>query len=92
MTHKQWLFRNMHVHYKKMDRLTETQHEEISKEIKELIMVDPGSLLDKHRYLLEWDFGALGEGFGGGSTVLDCINGNGGACCGSREGRAEGPR
>ena len=48
MTHKQWLFRNMHVHYKKMDGLTETQHEAIFKEVQELIVVDPGSLLSKH--------------------------------------------
>ena len=48
MTHNQWLFRNMHVHYKKMDGLKETQHEAIFKEVRELMMVDPGSLLSKY--------------------------------------------
>ena len=66
MTHNQCLFRNMHVHYKKMNGLTETQHETIFKEVRELMMVDPVSLLSKYQYLLEWDFGALREGSAGG--------------------------
>ena len=52
-----------------MDGLTETQHGAIFKEVKELMMVDPGSLLDKHCHLLEQDFGALNEGSVGVDSV-----------------------
>lgn len=61
-THKQWLYRNSHVHYAKLDGLTEKQHEAIFERCKELLMVDPADLLDRHRYLLEGDFTELGEG------------------------------
>ena len=65
LTHKQWLFRNSHVHYKKLDGLTEKQHEEIFERVKTLMWTDPGDLLAKHRYLLEEDFELLGEGSAG---------------------------
>ena len=61
-THKQWLFRNTHVHYKKLDGLTAQQHENLFQRVKDLMLIDPADLLDKHRYLLEVDFGELGEG------------------------------
>ena len=62
LTHKQWLFRNSHVHYKKLEGLTTAQHEEILERVKTLMWTEPGDLLTKHRYLLEEDFELMGEG------------------------------
>ena len=59
-THKQWLFRNAHVHFQKLEGLTALQHEEIYKLVDELMETDPEELLDRHRYLLEVDFEELG--------------------------------
>ena len=61
-THKQWLFRNLHVHHTKLDGLTSSQHEAIFHQVQELMLIDPGDLLPKHRYLLTEDFDALGSG------------------------------
>jgi hypothetical protein len=61
LTHKQWLFRNSHVHYKKLEGLTAQQHEKIFDRVKELMWTDPSELLSKHKYLLEEDFQMLGE-------------------------------
>ena len=65
LTHKQWLFRNSHVHYKKLEGMTAAQHEEVFERVKELIWTDPAELLAKHRFLLEEDFRDLGEGSSG---------------------------
>ena len=65
LTHKQWLFRNAHVHYKKLDGLTQTQHEEILARVDELMWTDPCELLDNHKYLLHADFHRLTEGKAG---------------------------
>ena len=63
MTHKQWLFRNHHVHFKKLDGLTVKQHEEIFRLVEQLLDIDPSDLLTRHRHLLEeTDFEELGEG------------------------------
>ena len=62
MTHKQWLFRNAHVHYKKLEGLTMSDHERIYDRVLELRLTDPASLLDQHQYLLDADFLELGEG------------------------------
>ena len=65
MTHKQWIFRNAHVHYKKLDGLTMAQHEDILAKVDELMWTDPSELLDKHHYLLHADFHQLTEGNAG---------------------------
>ena len=65
MTHKQWLFRNAHVHYKKLDGLTVARHEEIFCEVEQMMEVDPDELLPRHVYLLDVDFEALGEATSG---------------------------
>ena len=65
LTHKQWLFRNSHVHYKKLDGLTPAEHEKIFERVKDLMYTDPSELLAQHRYLLEEDFENLGEGSSG---------------------------
>ena len=61
-THKQWLFRNSHVYYKKLEGLTEEQHLLIQKKVEELILTDLADLLPQHHMLLEGDFTELGEG------------------------------
>ena len=61
-THKQWLFRNAHVHYCKLEGLTPQQHEEVFQRVEELMDVDPAELLGQHRSLLEEDFHELGAG------------------------------
>ena len=61
VTHKQWLFRNAKIHFKKGDVKTEAQHKKIIKRVRELMWIDPAELLKKHRYLLEDDFAQLGE-------------------------------
>ena len=59
-----WLFRNSHehVHYKKLDGLTEKQHEEIFDKVKDFMFTDLAELLPKHQHLLELDFAKLGNG------------------------------
>ena len=61
VTHSQWIFRNSHVHYKKLEGMTETQHLEIFRRVEELMWEDPMSLLPAHCHLLEEDLGQLGE-------------------------------
>ena len=61
-THKQWLYRNSHVHYAKLDGLTEQQHDAIFRRCQELLEIDPADLLERHQYLLDEDFTELGEG------------------------------
>ena len=65
-THKQWLFRNAHVYYCKLEGLTPQQHEEILHRVEEPMEVDPDELLVQHRSLFEEDFHELG----GGSTRI----------------------
>ena len=60
--HKQWLFYNSHLHYKKLDALTVQQREDIFARVKELQFIDPADLLPCHQCLLEGDFSDLGEG------------------------------
>ena len=65
ITHKQWLFRNSDVHYKKLEGMTAKRHEEIIAQMQDLMWTDPSELLDRHRNLLEEDFEALGDGTSG---------------------------
>ena len=62
ITHRQWLLRNAHVHYRKLEGLTEAEHLAILSRLRELIWTDPADLLECHRYLLEVDFNDLGSG------------------------------
>ena len=65
LTHKQGLFRNSHVNFKKLDGLTPAQHDEIFQRVQSLLWTDPAELLDRHKYLLEEDFHQLGAGSSG---------------------------
>ena len=62
LTHKQWLFRNSHIHYKKLEGLSRAQHEEIFVKVQNMMHTDPDELLPKHQLLLEVDFSQLGKG------------------------------
>ena len=61
ITHRQWSFRNSHVHFKKVEDMTQEQHLQIFDKVEDLMAIDPLSLLPKHRHLLEGEFGKLGE-------------------------------
>ena len=61
-THKQWLFRNAHIHYKNLDGVTTKEHDAIFTRVNELLLIDPADLLPRHIYLLSGDFADLGEG------------------------------
>ena len=65
LTHKQWLFRNSHVHFKKLEGLTPQQHAEVYQQVKSLEDTDPDDLLPRHQHLLERDMYELGEGSSG---------------------------
>ena len=60
--HKQWIYRNSYIHYKGPDGLTLSEHHDIINRIEEYALTDPGTLLPRHRSLLEVDFGSLGSG------------------------------
>ncbi len=62
ITHSQWIFRNSKVHLKKLDGLTEPEHETIFEKMEELMLTDKEQLLPAHRHYLEVDFGQLSEG------------------------------
>ena len=62
ITHGQWIFRNSHVHFKKLEGLTEEQHLETFRRVEQLMWEDPMTLLPRHRHLLEENIlGNLGE-------------------------------
>ena len=61
-THKQWLYRNLHVHYKKTDGLTVSQHQTLFTKVTELQNTDPSELLETYIHLLEENFEELGKG------------------------------
>ena len=61
ITHRQWVFRNSHVHFKKLEGMTEVQHLKLFDDVEELMTVDPLEHLPKHWHLLEGEFGTLGE-------------------------------
>ena len=65
LTHKQWLFLNLHVYSNKLDGISQREHDEIFERVKELMLTDPAELLTKHRYLLKEDFEQLGEELNG---------------------------
>ena len=49
MTHRQWLFRNAHVHYTLKDGLKEQQNCCIFEQVDELMHTDPSELLSCHQ-------------------------------------------
>ena len=62
LTHKQWIFRNSKVHFKRADGLTENEHLSIFSKVENLMHTPSAELLPKHQHLLETDFESLGAG------------------------------
>ena len=62
IVHTQWVYRNSLIHYKGVDGLTIPEHQEILTRVEELALVDPETLLPRHRFIFETDFEALGSG------------------------------
>jgi hypothetical protein len=62
LTHRQWSYRNQVVHHTVEGRTVE-EHQEVIREIEELLSVDPKTLMPKYRSLFEdQDFEELGRG------------------------------
>jgi hypothetical protein len=62
ITHRQWTFRNGTVHLRGPDGLTKSQQDALARRCEELLWVDPCTLLEEDRYLLEINFDELGDG------------------------------
>ena len=62
MTHEQWIFRNSHVHFEKLDGMTEAHPDVIMSKVHNLLATDPDDLLEKHQHMLHRDFEQLGKG------------------------------
>ena len=63
ITHRQWLYRNARIHLRTVEGKTEKEHLQIIDEVRDMMLVDPATLLPEHRKLLELDFLKLGAGF-----------------------------
>ena len=62
ITHRQWLYRNARIYIRVAEGLTLPAHDQIMTKVSTLMGTDPTELLPRHRHLLDWDFGNLGEG------------------------------
>ena len=56
------IYHNSMIHYRSIDSLTIPEHHEILNQMEGYSLVDPNTLLPRHRPLLEADFKALGGG------------------------------
>ena len=62
ITHRQWLYQNARIHLCTVEGKTEKEHLRVIDEVRDMMLVDPATLLRKHRKLLELDFINLGAG------------------------------
>ena len=62
ITHRQWLYRNAKIHFKKLEGKSTTEHEAVIFQVRAMMLMDPEQLLPQHRSLLEQDFQWLGRG------------------------------
>jgi hypothetical protein len=62
ITHRQWLYRNAKVHFRKVEGKTAAEHSRVISEVRKMMLIDPEELLPQHRALLDRDFHSLGEG------------------------------
>ena len=62
IVHKQWIYRNLVLHYRGKDGLTIPEHQDIMNQVESHSLTDPDSLLPRHRLLIDADFGVLGSG------------------------------
>ena len=61
LTHRQWLHRNVKVHFRRSDGRTIAQFVDIMRKVKDLIWTDPDNLLLEDRCLLKTNFDKLGK-------------------------------
>jgi hypothetical protein len=62
IVHKQWIYRNLVLHYRGKDGLTIPEHQDIMNQVKSHSLTDTDSLLPRHWLLIDADFGVLGSG------------------------------
>jgi hypothetical protein len=62
ITHKQWLYRNSHMHYSGQEGISLEQHWQILQQVFDNIHTDPDTLLPRHWYHLETNPTTLGDG------------------------------
>jgi hypothetical protein len=62
IVHKQWIYRNLVLHYRGKDCLTIPDRHEIMNQVKAHSLTDPNSLLPRHSSLMDADFVSLGSG------------------------------
>ena len=60
LIHKQWIFQNSKVHFKRAEGITEGDCLNIFSKVEDLMHTPSYELLSKHQHLLESDFEALG--------------------------------
>ena len=62
VVHKQWMYRNSMIHFHSTNGLTIPEHHKILNQMESYSLVDPETLLPRHRTLLDADFESLGSG------------------------------
>jgi hypothetical protein len=58
---KQWVYRNSYIHYKGKEEWTMPQIQEIIEKVDEYSLLDPKTLLPRHRFLLDTNFSTLSD-------------------------------
>ena len=62
IVHKQWIYRNLVLHYQGKDGLMIPEHQDITDQVELHSFTDPDSPLPRHRSRMDIDFAALGTG------------------------------
>ncbi len=62
LLHKQWVYRNLVIQYKGKEGLTLSDHHEILNHMEGFLLINPETLLPRHRFLFDADFETLGSG------------------------------
>ena len=62
IVHKQWIYRNSVIHYEGRDGWTLPDQHAILSKVEEYALIDPDTILPRHRFLFDTDFEALGSG------------------------------
>ena len=62
LLHKQWVYRNLVIHYKRKDSLTLIDHHEILNRVEGYLLINPVTLLPWHQFLFDTDFETLESG------------------------------
>jgi hypothetical protein len=62
IVHKQWIYRNLVIHYRGKDGLMIPEHHDIINWVEANLLTDPDNLLPCHHFLMSTDFALLGSG------------------------------